>query len=108
MKEYNRTTKKYDEVEKTGKLKKPEKCKGGRDHDYVLLIPKWVSRSRNLSREEIERYYDIEEGRAKMEEAFNDQLAVLGITMRRWTSSLSRFYTCSVCRKEKTEYEKRS
>lgn len=103
MKEYNRVTKKYEEKEKTGKLKKPQKCKGGKEHDFVLLVPKWINRDHDLSKDEIEEYYQIEETRGNVEDSFNQKLRLIGIIYQRYNSVLRRFYRCSVCFKEKYE-----
>jgi hypothetical protein len=106
MKQYNRTTKKWEEVEKNGSLKKPKLCKGQRPHDFVLLIPPYINHKMNLSKDEIESYYEIENNRNYMNKEFDKELLVLGVVSHHWSTSPTRFYRCSVCGKQKYDYKK--
>jgi hypothetical protein len=106
MKEYNRKTKRWENIERPAtSLKKPETCKGKKSHDFVLLIPKYVSKDHNLSKDEVEEYYQIEADRHTFEIELDRRLKQIGVNTRRWTGYRSKFYKCAVCGKEKCEYE---
>lgn len=103
MKEYNRRTKRWEEKEKIGSLKKRETCKGGKEHEWVLMIPKYISRTHNLSKEEIREYYKIEQDRIDFETTLADRCAKIGVKGRYWIGGNSKFYMCAICKKEKYE-----
>ena len=105
MKEYNRKKRIYeDEKEKTGSLKKPKACRGGKPHDFVLLIPHYLGRNHNLSKDEIEEYYKLEQESINFNNEMNLKVLSLGIKSYKYTSNMHKFYKCSVCGKEKYEY----
>lgn len=79
MKVYNRKTKRWEEADKAGSLKKRELCKGKRPHDFVLLIPEYIRRDHNLFKNEIIQYYQIEEERIKMNIVLDKRLNAMGI-----------------------------
>ena len=103
MKEYNRTTRKWEEKEKNSSLKKPKLCKGKRPHDFVLLIPRWIKHDHDLFKDEIEAYYKIESERNEMNKEFDKRLLSIGVIRNYCHSSQLRLYRCSVCGKEKYE-----
>ena len=75
MKVYNRQTKKWEEESpKAGSLKKPKACRGGRPHDFVLLVPSYIKRDHELFKEEIEKYYEIEEERNSVNKIIDEKL----------------------------------
>lgn len=103
MKEYNRTTKKYEEVTNI-KLKKRELCKGEKPHDYVLVLPDHETYDENYKFNP-EKYYEILEDLGRYEEMVAKSLIEMGIksrygrfVMSRW---VHRHYICSVCKKKK-------
>lgn len=105
MKEYNRTTKKWEEKEKQGSLKKRELCKGHRPHKFILILPKWVKRNHDLFKEEIERYYQLEEARDLINHEYDKKLNEIGVG-HSWSSPFrarGRYYRCEVCGKENYE-----
>jgi len=104
MKEYNRTTKRWEEPDKNGSLKKPETCKGKKPHDFVLLIPQYINRQHlPFSKDQVEEYYAIEDERKMMNEVLDDKLMRLGINQRHYGGRCTRYYVCSVCGKNKYE-----
>jgi hypothetical protein len=101
MKVYNRQTKKWEgESAKVGSLKKPKLCKGNRPHDFVLLVPSYVKRDHELFKEEIEKYYEIEEERDSVNKIIDEKLLKIGIQHRGWRGTRDKLYRCSVCGKQ--------
>jgi hypothetical protein len=104
MKEYNRKTKRWEEEKPVGSLKKLETCKGKKPHEFVLLIPNHVYRDHLLSKDEIEKYYEIEEKRKIAQEFFDLEQNKIGVRCNRhWSYHNPRFYKCAICGKEKYE-----
>lgn len=102
MKEYNRTTKRWEErTEQVGSLKKSDTCRGKRPHDLILVLPPYLyGRQPELIAEDIEKYYDIETRRAKSNQEFDKELESLGMKSRLWNSrEPERCYECTVCGK---------
>lgn len=105
MKEYNRITKKYEEATDI-KLKKRELCRGGREHDYLLVLPDHVSYNENYKFNP-EEYYRIMDELRTAEEMYNKKILEMGIGGR-WgsfnmSSRTARSYCCSICKKKKYE-----
>lgn len=103
MKHYDREKKKYvTEEERDAKLKKREKCKGGRDHDYVEVLP-WGAEMGDGYKGDPQPYYDAQEAIEKFTEKKYDELKEQGIIVkyrRPWHRSLEfRLFMCSVCHK---------
>ena len=103
MKEYNRTTKKWEE-DVDIKLKKRELCKGGKLHDYVLVLPDHETYDETYKFNP-EKYYEIMEEMGKYEDEIKKKLAEMGVkskysrfNLNRW---IHRYYICSVCKKKK-------
>lgn len=104
MKEYNRKKRIWEEVEKpVGDLKKPKTCKGGKEHNFVLLTPKYIHKDHNLSKDEIEKYYQFEQERLDYEKMLSEKMLSIGVKSYRYFERNQKFYKCSVCGKEKYE-----
>jgi len=108
MKEYNRELKQWVEKGTTGSLKKRELCKGGREHDWILCLPSYVTvldSDSVLGLDKVEEYYKIEDAREDAEIAFDERLEAIGIKNRSFRISTlfgrRRSYICSVCLKQK-------
>lgn len=103
MKEYNHSTKKWEELEKNGSLKKPKTCRGGKPHDYVLVVPSYIHRDHNLTKDEVAEYYEIQKRRKEQDKIFDTLLANIGIKYHAYSGSTDKTYICSVCLKYKCE-----
>lgn len=103
MKEYNRTTKKWEETTDI-KLKKRELCRGGREHDFLLVLPDHEDYDETYKFNP-EMYYELLEDLGKYENKVAQQLKEMGVKSRYTRFNLSqwvrRHYICSVCRKKK-------
>ena len=103
MKEYNRTTKKWGEATDI-KLKKRELCKGGKEHDYLLVLPDYVSYTESYKFNP-EAYYELMEDLDKYTKENDRKLVEMGLKSRLFrflpSSSTRRNYMCSVCKKKK-------
>ncbi len=103
MKQYDRITKKYvteEEAEKLRISRDKKFCKGKKPHDYVLVLPYYVSYNENYTFKP-ELYYKIMDERCDFIESQKKELEKLGIQDRGWNSKQSRLYMCSVCKKHK-------
>ena len=104
MKEYNRELKQWVEKGTGGSLKKRELCKGGREHDWILCLPSYVTvKDSALGLDKVEEYYRIEDEREDVDIAFDERLEAIGIKSRLWRGirGRRRSYICSVCLKQK-------
>lgn len=107
MKKYDRETKSWiEEEEFERKVSKRKQCKGGREHDWVLCLPPYVSvQGSALGLDKVEEYYKIEDEREDTEIAFDERLETIGIKSRLCKISKlfgrRRSYICSVCLKRK-------
>ncbi len=104
MKQYNRTTKKYEEEVVNPKLKKRDTCKGGKPHDWVLTLPYGYEHIEGLYTD-AEPVYAAEEALDAMERTLHEELEKVGIrrkfTYGRYSiSGRRREYICSVCGKK--------
>ncbi len=105
MKEYNRTTKKYEEVttEKVSVLKKRELCKGQRPHQMVQVMPPYGFKYAGveLTDEQIEQYYQSKERLLAFENKELEILNSIGIPEKRgWRNEVTRYKRCEVCGKK--------
>lgn len=101
MKEYNRQTKRWEEKkEDVGSLKRPETCKGGRPHDFVLLVPKYIKTDHFLTADEVAEYYRLEEEDVIFQGEQRKKYKAIGIVNAGFRPGPCRFYRCSVCGKE--------
>jgi len=112
MKKYDREKRKWvDEKEVDKKLAKRKLCKGGREHDFILVLPSYI-RTKNsiLGIEQAEKYYQIELEIEELLAEKHKELEALGILHKpysRITNKQYRSYICSVCKKhEYKEYIK--
>lgn len=107
MKKYDRETKTWiEEEELDKKLAKKKTCKGGKEHDWILCLPSYVSyKDTALGIEVAEQYYAIEDAREDMNIALDSQLEAIGINSRTYRVGKllgrRRDYVCSVCLKRK-------
>lgn len=107
MKQYDRESRKWlpaEEVER--KNAKRHTCKGGREHDWVLCLPSYVTvHDSALGLDKVEEYYKIEDEREDAEIAFDERLEAIGVKSQafRFGSFFGRrrSYICSVCLKRK-------
>lgn len=109
MKKYNRETKKWeDEKEIEKKLKKRDTCKGGREHDWLEMLP-WGIEALPNYKGLPEPYYDTEKAIAEFSEKKYKELENIGIRVNRYNSFKNvsyRHYLCSVCNKKMYQYKK--
>ena len=103
MKEYNRTTKKWEEAVDI-KLKKRELCRGGKEHDYVLILPWGYEHIEGLYID-AEPLYKAQDTIRAMQNTLDEELLKVGIkrTEKRFSDLFKprREYMCSVCKKKK-------
>ena len=106
MKKYYRPLKKYltDEeiAEHERKHKKREKCRGGRDHDFRLVLPEYVKVEGEPTEEIVKEYYDTELKIREIVRNEEKRLASLGIifVFGWWTRRLYKRYVCFRCGKK--------
>lgn len=109
MKEYNRKTKRWEEKhEDTGaSLKKKNTCRGGKPHDFQLVLPRHISYSlpnhgSNIPMESIIAFYDSEDAIRDFIRNEEEKLLQHGLKTRRFLgfSETTRWLKCSVCGKE--------
>lgn len=107
MKEYNRIKRIWEEPqEKTGSLKKPKLCRGGKPHRFQLCLPAHLENHTDISPEGIEEYYKSEQRINDFLENESKTLLTFGIH-RKWgfgMRKVARYYKCEVCLKRDTEY----
>lgn len=106
MKEYNRQTKRWeDPIDKGGSLKTRKTCRGGREHDFQLSLPKYISENVDLPLSSIEEYYKSEERISEFMRKESELLHSLGIK-KNWGfrgARIYKYYKCTVCGKQ--EYD---
>jgi hypothetical protein len=106
MKKYDRESGKWiEEKEMEGKLSKRKLCKGGREHEWMLCLPSYLTvASSALGLDKVEEYYKIEDEREDAEIAFDERLEAIGIKSRSFRISRllgrRRSYICTVCYKQ--------
>lgn len=109
MKVYNREKKRWISQEEHERLKKPRDkkvCRGGKPHDFVLVLPTWGVKWDGVSPYDAEAYYKAMEERAEFIEKQNQALAKKGIIVRDRTRTETKYYVCSVCKKQDYEFSK--
>lgn len=112
MKKYDREKRKWvDESEIDKKLAKRKLCKGGREHDFILVLPPYVRTVNSILGIDIaEKYYQIELEIEQLLAEKHKELEAIGILHKpygRITGKQFRYYVCSVCKKnEYKEYYK--
>jgi len=108
MKKYDTFTRKWVTEEELAaskkKFKKRKLCRGGKEHDYILVLPPYVqTKDTVLGIDVAEDYYRIEREKQGLVEAKERELEELGVVSRRGWGFLggeTRHYICSVCQKE--------
>lgn len=107
MKQYRRDAKKHmsDEEYEAYKAKKrrdPKICRGGKPHDFVLVLPFHVTYT-DQYKFNPEEYYRLKDEEATLCEDIQKKIEALGIKSRYypWRHKETRYYMCSVCKKQK-------
>lgn len=101
MKKYDRETKKWLTEEEYQALKKKRRlCKGGKPHNFVLVLPDYVKCNKN---NQPEKYYKIEDQTIDFLTRQNEKLKKLGFEVSSYQRKEARYYNCSVC--DKIKYE---
>lgn len=103
---YNRVTKRWETEEEINiKLKKRETCKGGREHDWVRVLPYGVEALPHYNGD-VEPYYQAEQLIYDMTNKTYDALETIGIKVRRGGFRVSHLNTrseiCTVCKKKQS------
>ena len=107
MKEYNREKKIWEEkTTGQGKFKTRDKCKGGREHDYILCLPSWVHVNDSIIPQAVEEFYASEERRRDFDESEGNLLATFGIVSKRYGAQSDKHYRCSVCEKREIKHKR--
>ena len=102
MKKYYRPLKKYcteEEIEKhKSKAKDPKLCRGGRPHDFVLILPSFISHTEKYNHDAT-RYYEILKEVHDFEKAKSQELEDLGIqdSLGNWRDWEWKTYGCTIC-----------
>lgn len=110
MKEYNRKTKNWEEPTGKGKFKARDTCRGGKEHNYLLTLPDYITRLYlgvdEITPEAILEYYKhierVKEFESKEEKILN-VFGIKGVSLS--SRSNMRYYICSVCGKRDYKYE---
>lgn len=106
MKEYNRKTKKWENItEQVPVLKKKSTCKAGRPHNFVLVLPFSLTQKRDdYDTKTILAYYESEDRICEIQKTEFEFQKSLGIDIPRYIFYRNtRYYKCDVCGKK--EYE---
>lgn len=76
-------------------------CRGGRPHDFVLVLPSWVRTNERYNLDPLP-YYEAQEAARAFQERMSNELADRGIMVSRYhgLGSGMRHYVCSVCKKQ--------
>ncbi len=114
MKRYDRKTKKYvtqEEYDRSHATKDKDLCRGKKPHDFVLVLPDWVTYVQGVYKFDARVYYDLMEKKRLFNDSISALLAQAGIASRYGTSDFAdrketRHYVCTVCSKRKWEYGK--
>lgn len=111
MKKYDREKKKWvtvEEYERTHQPRDKHFCHGKTPHDFVLVLPEYVSYNEKYQHNP-EAYYELLDEFEKLEEEVDEKIKSMGVVERfsrssKWRRSY-RFYLCSVCKKKHYEYK---
>ncbi len=104
MKHYHRETKSWLTEEEIAAYKKKKRnkelCRGGKEHDYILILPSYINFTSKYNYN-AERYYRILEEIDDFNEKKSKELEEMGVKDRiySWRGSRLRTYGCSVCHK---------
>jgi hypothetical protein len=97
-----------EQKEKSGSLKKRVTCKGGKQHNFVLLVPPYYRRigGKPLTPEQTLMFYELQTREAVFDKGQDEAYVRSGLAYSNRDHGVSYFYKCSVCGKEKYEYIK--
>lgn len=107
MKKYDRETKKWISVDEHDKKYSPRDkslCRGKKPHDYVLVLPNYI-RFDSTYKFNPEEYYRIENETHDFLNEQVEKLKNIGIITKRYERKPTKMFMCSVCKKQKYEYE---
>jgi hypothetical protein len=94
-----------EQREKTGSLKKPILCKGKKEHQFILVIPKYFRLIKPMTIEEINMFYFLGERYVTFMKGQSEAYERIGL--KKYSEPrVIYYYKCSVCGKEKSEYKK--
>jgi hypothetical protein len=81
-------------------------CRGGKAHDFVLVLPEGIAYDERYNFKP-EEYYRLADTKYEFEQELNKKLDAIGLKRKYMTLSgfrkESRLYICSVCKKRKYE-----
>lgn len=110
MKKYDREKRQWvteEEYERTHQQRNKAFCHGKTPHDYVLVLPEYVSYDETYKHNP-EAYYELLDAFEAQEDKLNEDVKALGVIEKfsrgRYRRSY-RFYLCSVCKKKHYEYK---
>ena len=94
-----------EQKEKKGSLKKPITCKGKKEHQFVLSIPKYYILTTPMTTEQVNIFYELEERYCAFMRGQSEAYERIGL--KKYSSpGICYFYKCSICGKEKNEYKR--
>lgn len=110
MKKYDRETKKWVEeavLEKRRNARNKKLCRGGKDHDYVLVLPAYTTYDPATYCFNPKEYYKLMDEKFEYLEKWKEKVRALGIKRfsDSWNSKESRLFICSVCKKQNYEHQ---
>ena len=105
-KQYDRQTKKWltaEELEKVKAKRDKKLCRGGKDHDFVLVLP-WHTTYNTNYKFNPEEYYRLMDEKFEYLEKHKERIKAIGVLDRSgWNRKETRCFMCSVCKKQKYE-----
>lgn len=107
-KKYLREKKKWvteEEYDKFYSSHDKKLCRGGKPHDFVLVLPTHVKYDENIYKFNPEDYYKLMEEEYQFFEEQKKKMLAMGVTYGRWNSKPYRLYMCSVCKKQNYIHE---
>lgn len=109
MKRFDRETKEYvteEEYARRYSNRNKKTCRGGRPHDYVLVLPLWIKTTEQYKLNPVV-YYDAMDRIDDFTREQSEELARHGILVRHYGyPSRPRLYVCSVCNKQEYKSER--
>jgi hypothetical protein len=99
---YDKQTKRWVHPDTVTTLKKKDTCRGGREHDWVLVLPRDKEFKEKVSADAIKRYYELCDEEYHFRENLNKEIDLLGIKSCYYTFGLwkkQRHYICATCGK---------
>lgn len=111
MKKYDREKKKWVSVEaydKSHKHKDKDLCKGSRPHNFMLVLPLYVTHTLKYDYD-AQKYYDVMDEEFEFKNKQRERLENMGINIRRhyYDKKETRFYVCSICGKQRYDYNEK-